>query len=802
MREDIKAAGKEVSKILTDTSLHKYDENISIVIAVLDSLDYTKGCIDSLMQYAPNAEIIVVNNGSQPDTKQYFDSQKHIKTIHWDTNCGVSKAWNAGLKLATRNILCVLNNDVLVQQNGIQRLISAAMQTGVASVEGACMNMDFSYAYSIYNDYESDYLGGYCLVFRRDVWDTVGEFDEIFSPAYWEDNDWGLRVKQAGYKWKILPGCVIHFVARTSTRVLDMNTFFTEQRKKFVNKWGTIANGLGERILVKCENNNCKEIQQCVNELRLRKPMSKIQILTDIDESSFTGYDCVSNERKFKEYTQEIDCTEYLARPLISFITWVNDEIKYRSFLKSSHKIKAEYIRLGQEYDSMSRAYNAGTDMATGEYLAYVHQDVEILDTMFEEKIKRLFDSKDNLGFVGVIGSLTNDNVKSLWFHEGVHSSKGIVIQNRTEAINIEAYNGPASLLDGLLMITDKRFNFPESLPHIHFVDAWMCNVASKAGYQNWITDILVNHNSGGETNSTFFKDNLIRYRLKWFMVDKWSDILNLEQIKNTPSKTKIGIGITTRNRPEMLNSCLSHMKRFTDESYFKHIVIYDDCSSSEEMLRNQEIVKQHGMSENYYYGKKQVGVSQSKNSCLHLLGGMFDYYFLFDDDAFPVKDGWENLYISTSVQSGVEHLLYSNHISNVTLFTLDGVNYVHPAYGVVLFFTKNAIQKLGGFAPQFGLYGEEHVDMSVRANMCKLSGNQDYIYAAPINCENYIWCSDLRIDGVSTYFDTPNNSHEVSLLLEDKIKAISIAHQYLAQIKENRPIHYPLSINHEILRM
>lgn len=516
-QSDAKIAGKEVVKILNDEHLSKFDERISIVIAVLDSLNYTKDCINSLMECAPNAEIIIVNNGSQIETKKYLDTLKHIKVIHWDTNMGVSKAWNAGLKLATRDVLCVLNNDTIAQPNGVQRLVQAALETGVAAAEGACMNMDFSYAYSTYNEDEADYLGGYCLVFTRDVLENVGEFDEMFSPAYWEDNDWGLRVKEAGYKWRIIQGCIFHYVARTSARVLDMRTLFVVQREKFINKWGHKAFGLGERILIKCEENNNQEIQKCLNELRLRKPMSKIQILTSTDVSSLYGYDCASDERQFKEYTQEIDCTEYLSRALISFITWVNNEVQYRSFLKSSHNIKAEYIKLGQEYISLSKAYNAGTDIATGKYLAYVHQDVEILDTLFEAKITKVFESRSDIGFVGVIGSITRDNAKSLWFHEGAHLCRGLAIQNRYEAVNLSIYNGPACLIDGLLMITDKRFNFPESLPHIHFVDAWMCNVASAADCQNWIVDILVNHNSAGETHSAAFKENLIRYRLKWF---------------------------------------------------------------------------------------------------------------------------------------------------------------------------------------------------------------------------------------------------------------------------------------------
>ena len=211
----------------------------------------------------------------------------------------------------------------------------------------------------------------------------------------------------------------------------------------------------------------------------------------------------------------------------------------------------------------------------------YVHQDVEILDSFFEQKIINVLKNRNDIGFIGVIGSLTNHHAKSVWFYEGAYNCRGFAIQKRYEAVNISVYNGPASLIDGLIMITDKKFNFPESLPHVHFVDAWMCNVANEHGYINWIADILVNHDSGGETQSEHFKNNLVRYRLKWFTNDIWNNNMDFNDIKSMLSNIventshKSGIAITTRNRPEMLRACLMHFKAYTNKEALKHLIIY-----------------------------------------------------------------------------------------------------------------------------------------------------------------------------------------------------------------------------------
>lgn len=801
---EIKTASQQVAQILESTVINNLDSKLSIVIAVYDSLNYTKDCIESLRKYAPNAEIIVVNNGSQHETKDYLDSLDFVKTIHWAENLGVSKAWNAGIKIATRDVLCVLNNDILVYDSGLQRLVEAALITGIAGNEGACMNADFCYAYSTDNEEEADYLGGYCIVFTRNLWNEVGAFDELFSPAYWEDNDWSLRVKEAGYKWKIIPGCVFHYVARTSIRVLDMNSLFANQRVKFINKWNSKANGLGERILIECQNSSIDDIQKCLTEIRQRKPFAKIQLLTDLLDS-FSGNDSTGETQQYKNYTQVVQVEKYLQKPLLSFITWVSDEVHYRNLLRSSHNLKVEYIRLGQEFKAMSQAYNAGTELAHGDYLIYVHQDVEILDTMFDSKLAQVFDQRPDLGFVGVIGSLTNDRAKSVWFHEGAQLCRGMAIQNRYEAVNLSIYNGEASLIDGLIMITDKKFNFPESLPHVHFVDAWMCNVAKAAGYRNWITDILVNHNSGGETQSDFFKNNLIRYRLKWFANGTWSNNVAFSDIKSMlkeamlEEKVKSGIAITTRNRPEMLDACLTHFKTFTSKEALRHLIIYDDSSDYDLRLKNQKIIKKHNMADQYYVGTQQVGVAQAKNCCLYLLGNTYHYYFLFDDDTFPIKKDWIELYIDARQSSGFQHLIYGNDTYCSILGRADGIEFYNQVFGVLLFFTKEMYEKLGGFCTAYGAYGIEHIDLTLRAQKAGLTSLLQP-YAAPINCADYIWNADTQVDSQKTLFNIPTSEESMARIDKDKSAAFSRNHELT--ISHDRPIYYPINVNHEITRI
>ena len=94
----------------------------------------------------------------------------------------------------------------------------------------------------------------------------------------------------------------------------------------------------------------------------------------------------------------------------------------------------------------------------------------------------------------------------------------------------------------------------------------------------------------------------------------------------------KVGVGVTTFNRPECLKECLEHINKHT---YMSNVVI-------------------HVEDENDIY--ERMGIAFRKNMCLRALKDC-DFVFLFDDDTFPIKDGWIDFFVN----SGEEHLLFLN---------------------------------------------------------------------------------------------------------------------------------------------
>lgn len=207
---------------------------------------------------------------------------------------------------------------------------------------------------------------------------------------------------------------------------------------------------------------------------------------------------------------------------MLSIISWVSNDIQYQGLLDSCRQngIKAEFIKVGQEAKSMAEAYTIGTEKAKGDIFVYAHQDVRIHDPEFANKLEILFLAHPEVGFAGPIGSIQMSGRS--WWEVGPGCCRGRVIQgedNNWLSFNGgNNYNGPCRQLDGLMLVTNKRWLFPLNLPGIHFFDLWMCRIAELEGRTNWIFDSAIQHISGGENTSQSFNDNYELYK-KIFLV-------------------------------------------------------------------------------------------------------------------------------------------------------------------------------------------------------------------------------------------------------------------------------------------
>ncbi len=241
----------------------------SIIIVTYNNLNYTKECIDSIKKYTPDGtyEIIIIDNLSTDETRNWLATKTDIKIILNDNNVGFPKACNQGIKIADPdNDILLLNNDTIVTTNWLTNLKKCLYSDDKIGATGTVCNhnenlqgVDFTYdnfdvmqeqakINNISNSSrweEKIFLIGYCILIRREVIEKIGYLDEAYSPGYVDDNDLSLKIIEAGYKLMLCHDSFIHHYLGSSFRK-DLNKFYPilyKNRDYFYHKWGfeTIA---------------------------------------------------------------------------------------------------------------------------------------------------------------------------------------------------------------------------------------------------------------------------------------------------------------------------------------------------------------------------------------------------------------------------------------------------------------------------------------------------------------------------------------------------------------------------------
>src|SRR5207253_10034976 len=94
-------------------------------------------------------------------------------------------------------------------------------------------------------------LTRFCVAMRRDVYERVGPLDEQFEVAMFEDDDYSLRARQAGYQVACADNVLVHHFGEGSLGMLvstgEHTAIFTQNRHRFEQKWNRPWNGHARR---------------------------------------------------------------------------------------------------------------------------------------------------------------------------------------------------------------------------------------------------------------------------------------------------------------------------------------------------------------------------------------------------------------------------------------------------------------------------------------------------------------------------------------------------------------------------
>lgn len=226
---------------------------VYIVILHLKNILCLTDCISSLSKIRyTNFDIFVVHNG--PKDSFLRDAlrpySQHIKEIiDTGSNAGFAAGNNIGVREALKfqaDYILLLNDDTVVAPDFLDTLLEAAETTPGAGILGSKIyyfdepqkvwfaGARFDYetcmlttpGSGLLDDglssepLESDYITGCALLIKRQVVERIGLLDERFF-LYWEDVDWGLRAKKAGFRNFVMSRSHIWHKISVSTGGMD-----------------------------------------------------------------------------------------------------------------------------------------------------------------------------------------------------------------------------------------------------------------------------------------------------------------------------------------------------------------------------------------------------------------------------------------------------------------------------------------------------------------------------------------------------------------------------------------------------
>jgi GT2 family glycosyltransferase len=220
---------------------------------------YTKRCLDSI-RTSHSHRIVLVDNGSTDETFQEASRLIGPSFVYRrnESNSGTCKAWNWGISrsfedAADANLALVLNNDVLLHPECIDRLV-ARMDRGddrLGVLTAMDVRQEIAGPQALFSMRAEDRAGFAerdganfsAFMLTRSSWERVGPFDEAFYPAYFEDNDYIYRTRLAGLLTVTLPTALFyHYGCRTQPEAFAAPTVarsaFLRCQDYYIRKWG------------------------------------------------------------------------------------------------------------------------------------------------------------------------------------------------------------------------------------------------------------------------------------------------------------------------------------------------------------------------------------------------------------------------------------------------------------------------------------------------------------------------------------------------------------------------------------
>ncbi len=194
---------------------------LTIVIPTYNGIDLLRECLASLgAQSFTDFEVLIVDDGSDEDIESFAAAEfPHARVLRLSQNAGFAAAVNTGLREVKTDCVMLLNNDMTLEAECLEKLMSAIEESAAAmvaplvlwkdypetiysagdrirrngrpeSIGFRCLRKDFEFSETVFG------VSAGAAVYRKEVFERVGLLDERFV-AYVEDADLSFRARLA-----------------------------------------------------------------------------------------------------------------------------------------------------------------------------------------------------------------------------------------------------------------------------------------------------------------------------------------------------------------------------------------------------------------------------------------------------------------------------------------------------------------------------------------------------------------------------------------------------------------------------
>jgi len=237
---------------------------ISVITVNYDGLKDTCQLIDCLLASGKDVEIVVVDNASKNDESQELQRRyPTIKVVETGENLGFAGGNNAGIKAATGDYLFFINNDTLFDDFNpevlVERLESDSkigmvcpkirFSWGSRPIQFAgytrlspvtVRNRAIGYGEDDHGQYDeahpTPYAHGAAMMVKREVIEKAGMIPTDYF-LYYEELDWSMAIRRAGYGIWYDPRCTIfHKESQSTGKQSGMRTYFITRNRLLLVK--------------------------------------------------------------------------------------------------------------------------------------------------------------------------------------------------------------------------------------------------------------------------------------------------------------------------------------------------------------------------------------------------------------------------------------------------------------------------------------------------------------------------------------------------------------------------------------